>query len=167
MRIHVAWCRSCYRFRRKAHYEEYITQSTHWLLCRTQMISCLQPLKNLGSHLQDSKQAPVPLNYPSLQLSHLHCTTLFYMYQIDIFLRINETSFFPQLSVLFFNRKERGVHEIFSKKKMEMKMIKTWSSAYRIISYSKLRKEYFKLGNNLKMLSKSRTISCPIIWGNS
>ena len=48
------------------------------------------------------------------------------MYQIDIFLRINETSFFPQLSVLFFNRKEGGVHEIFSKKKMEMKICRRY-----------------------------------------
>jgi hypothetical protein len=85
----------------------------------------LPPLKNPGSHQQDSKLVLVQLDCPSLRLSRLHCTNLFYVYQIDIFLRINETSFFPQLSALLFNGKQWRVHEIFSKKQMEMKMVKT------------------------------------------
>ncbi len=122
---HVALCRSCCRSKRKAHYEEYITRSIHLQLYQTQMINCLPPLKNPGSHQQDSKLVLVQLDCPSLRLSRLHCTNLFYVYQIDIFLRINETSFFPQLSALLFNGKQWRVHEIFSKKQMEMKMVKT------------------------------------------
>lgn len=84
-------------------------------------------------------------------------------YQVDLLLGVHQTGLPPESRFLFLDGQQGSSDQVLSEDEVEVQVVGVGTRSDRVVADSDWNIRYLRLGNILNMLSRSSTMSCPII----